>query len=56
MTNDFVSDGREGELLKLVLLLIKRGSYLFEKKKRFVAYFQACKSSSIDHYLSMLQL
>ena len=32
MTNDFVSDGREGELLKLVLLLIKRGSYLFEKK------------------------
>ena len=56
MTNDFVSDGREGELLKLVLLLIKRGSYLFEKKKQFVAYFQACKSSSIDHYPSMLQL
>ena len=34
MTNDFVSDGREGELLKLVLLLIKRGSHLFEKNKK----------------------
>ena len=50
MTNDFVSDGREGELLKRVLLLIKRGSHLFEKKKQFAAYFQACKSSFIDHH------
>lgn len=57
MTNDFVSDGREGKLLKLVLLLIKRGSHLFEKnKKQFAAYFQACKSSFIDHHPSMLQL
>jgi len=53
MTNDFVSDGREGELLKLVLLLIKRGSHLFENKKQFAAYLSSMqvlfrRSSPID--------